>query len=369
VNREVGNVLRNILLFVKECFDARLRLPRVPSADLRAAVPAVRLMEGDTSFTIASLGSISGFAAPVDFPLVGVFTDGLPSGSAPASYDYSGGVGQSTFAPLLNQVFFIGDGLTGTGSGSLQTFYVPATATQLWLGFADMHLSGGPPFAYGDNSGALTVSGTLSPAAESNPPSITSSGVVSASAFGEFTSVSPGSWIEIYGSNLAAATQSWTQANFTGINAPTSLGGTYVSIGGQAAFIDYISPGQVNALIPSIVATGSQPVTLKTAAGTSAPVTVTINAVQPGLLAPPSFNVNGVQYAVALFGDGSYVLPAAAISGITSQPAVPGDEIVLYGIVLWASDARHSRRSACRKSQQPRRLPDFYRRSAVQGGL
>jgi uncharacterized protein (TIGR03437 family) len=155
---------------------------------------------------------------------------------------------------------------------------------------------------------------------------------VSASAFGEFASVSPGSWIEIYGSNLASDTRGWTSADFTGSQAPTSLDGTSLTIGGQDAFVDYISPGQVNALIPSNVTTGSQQVIVKTSAGTSPPVTITVNAVEPGLLAPPNFKVGGVQYAVATFAVGTYVLPAGAVSGITSQPAKPGDEIVLYGV-------------------------------------
>ena len=162
------------------------------------------------------------------------------------------------------------------------------------------------------------------------PPSI--GGVVSASAFGEFTSAAPGSWVEIYGSNLASETRGWTGADFTGINAPTSLSGTSVSIGGQAAFIDYISPGQVNALVPSNVGTGVQPIILMTAAGASTAFNITINAVAPGLLAPPNFSVGGVQYAVAQFGDGTYVLPTGAISGLTSRPAVPGDIIVIYGV-------------------------------------
>jgi uncharacterized protein (TIGR03437 family) len=155
---------------------------------------------------------------------------------------------------------------------------------------------------------------------------------VSASAFGEFKSVSPGTWIEIYGSNLAVDTRSWAASDFSGVNAPTSLDGTSVTIGGQAAFIDYISPGQVNALVPSNVATGAQQITVTTVAGTSAPVTLTVNAVEPGLLAPASFKVNGTQYAVAISTNGDYVLPAGAVAGLSSQPAKPGDTIVLYGV-------------------------------------
>ena len=173
-----------------------------------------------------------------------------------------------------------------------------------------------------DNIGRLAI--------QSEPPSI--GGVVSASAFGEFSSVSPGSWIEIYGLNLAADTRSWTGADFSGINAPTSLDRTSVAIGGQAAFIDYISPGQVNALVPSNVTTGIQQITLTTAAGTSGAYDITVNTVEPGLLAPSSFNVNGIQYVVAQFADGSYVLPTGAIAGLTSRLANPGDTIVIYGV-------------------------------------
>jgi uncharacterized protein (TIGR03437 family) len=163
-------------------------------------------------------------------------------------------------------------------------------------------------------------------------PAVSSGGIVSASAFGGFKDVAPGSWIEIYGSNLAVDTRSWENSDFNGVNAPTELDGTSVSIGGQAAFIDFISPAQVNALVPSNVATGPQQITVKTAGGTTASVDITVNAVQPGLLAPPSFKIGGVQYAVALFSDGTYVLAEGAISGITSRPAKPGEEIVVYGV-------------------------------------
>ena len=42
-------------------------------------------------------------------------------------------------------------------------------------------------------------------------PAVASGGVISAGAFGAFTAVAPGSWIEIYGSNLAAHSRSWSR--------------------------------------------------------------------------------------------------------------------------------------------------------------
>ena len=186
--------------------------------------------------------------------------------------------------------------------------------------------------ATSSNVAAFVDGVSLVPASAAQPPAISAGGVVSASAFGEFTSISPGSWIEIYGSNLATGTRSWTGSDFDGVNAPTSLDGTSVTIGGQAAFVDFISPGQVNVLVPSNVETGMQPLTVTVGSLTSAAYSVNVNTVQPGLDAPPSFNIGGVQYAVALFADGTYVLPEGAIAGVTSRPAQPGDEIVLYGI-------------------------------------
>jgi uncharacterized protein (TIGR03437 family) len=60
---------------------------------------------------------------------------------------------------------------------------------------------------------------------------------------------------------------------------------------------------------------------------------VTVNGSQPGLLAPASFQIGSIQYAVAFFPDGAtYVLPAGAIAGVPSRPARAGDTITLYGI-------------------------------------
>jgi uncharacterized protein (TIGR03437 family) len=164
----------------------------------------------------------------------------------------------------------------------------------------------------------------------SAPLSVTTA--ISASAFGGFATISPGSWIEIYGSNLASDTRSWAGPDFNGVNAPTSLGGTTVTIGGQKAFIDYISPTQVNAQVPSTVVTGLQQLVVSTSAA-AAPYSIGLNLTEPGMLAPASFLINGTQYAVALFSDlVNYVLPQGAISGINSHPAKPGDTIVLYGV-------------------------------------
>lgn len=127
----------------------------------------------------------------------------------------------------------------------------------------------------------VPMSGTGAVVTISASPSV--SGVVSASAFGGFSAVAPGSWIEIYGSNLAASTAEWSTSDFTANVAPTSLNGVQVTIGGQNAFVDYVSASQVNAQLPSNIATGGPlQLTVTNAGLTSAPVNVTVNGTQPG---------------------------------------------------------------------------------------
>jgi hypothetical protein len=93
-------------------------------------------------------------------------------------------------------------------------------------------------------------------------PSINANGVISASDFGASTAIAPGTWIEIYGSSMSQITRNWTSADFVGAQAPTSLSGVSVTVGGQPAYVGYISLNQVNALVPSSVGPGLQQVTV-----------------------------------------------------------------------------------------------------------
>ncbi|MGA2879878.1 MAG: choice-of-anchor D domain-containing protein [Bryobacteraceae bacterium] len=178
----------------------------------------------------------------------------------------------------------------------------------------------------------LPLSGTGAVQSGSGAPSVTT--VVSASEFGGFSSVAPGSWVEIYGSNLAPDTREWAGTDFQGNNAPTTLDGVTVTIGNQKAFIAYIAanPGQINAQLPSNIATGDQQLTVTNGTASSAPFSITVNATQPGLLAPASFKLGANQYVVALLPDGTYVLPTGSLAGVNSRPAKPGETITLYGI-------------------------------------
>jgi uncharacterized protein (TIGR03437 family) len=174
----------------------------------------------------------------------------------------------------------------------------------------------------------LTPSGTVG-----NPiiPPIISS-INSASACGDYAGVvSPGSWIEVHGTTLATDTRSWTSADFNGNIAPTSLDGTTVSIAGQNAVLDYISPTQVNALVPLNISPGTQSVQVTSPSGTSPALPVTVNAATPGLCY--HYTISGTQYLTAVVnGTSTYILPSSAnASGISYQPAKPGETITFFG--------------------------------------
>jgi uncharacterized protein (TIGR03437 family) len=159
--------------------------------------------------------------------------------------------------------------------------------------------------------------------------------VITAGDYGAFPAVAPGTWMEIYGTNLAnVMQQTWAGSDFHGNIGPTSVGATTVTIGGQSAFLDYVSPGQVDAQVPSNVGVGmQQQVVVTTPGGTSVSFPITVNPTEPGLLAPGVFHLPAGQYVGAQFSDGvTFVLPPGAINGVPAARAHPGDTIVFYGI-------------------------------------
>jgi hypothetical protein len=139
--------------------------------------------------TVTSYGGISGISVNgLNMFLVGVFLSAAePSGAGPPvlSYNYGTPGGLNTtdpgFAPGLDQVFFIGDGLTGTGAGLEQIFHVPGNASRLSLGFADSFDS--VPSYYADDVGSLTASFTITSSPEPKIDFLITAGVLLGVAF------------------------------------------------------------------------------------------------------------------------------------------------------------------------------------------
>lgn len=109
---------------------------------------------------LSGVGPISGFAAPLSGQLLGLFLAGDPAGNpAPANMSYpdAASLTAASYAPAVQQIFFIGDGYVGTGTGAQQVFSIPDDATTLVLGIADGFAFSGQPGWYDDNTGGFQV--------------------------------------------------------------------------------------------------------------------------------------------------------------------------------------------------------------------
>ena len=165
------------------------------------------------------------------------------------------------------------------------------------------------------------------------PPSITAGNIVSAatSAAGP---VAPNSWATVYGSDLGVTTRAWTDADFINGGLPVSLDGVGVILSffgaPRLAYVGYVSPTQVNFLIPGDVSPGTVLVQVKNPAGITAQVPITVQANAPQLL-----SVDG-KYVSATHSTGTLVGKSGLLgsAGIATTPATPGETIVLYGTGL-----------------------------------
>jgi uncharacterized protein (TIGR03437 family) len=154
-------------------------------------------------------------------------------------------------------------------------------------------------------------------------------GVVNAASYAPL--IAPGSFVAIFGQNLADAAASWGSAITDGKTLPTSLGGVQVQIDGKKAFINYVAPGQVNVLAPPDSTTSLVDIDVATNHGT-ATASVSMGAVSPAFFA---YTLQGKLYPVAFFANENVQVAAVgALVGAASRPATAGDYITLYATGL-----------------------------------
>jgi uncharacterized protein (TIGR03437 family) len=124
----------------------------------------------------------------------------------------------------------------------------------------------------------------------------------------------PGGLISIYGTGLAQ-----TMAAAPGFPLPTVLAGASVSIGGLAAPLLYVSPGQINAQVPFETPAGAAAITVGASAAQLA-----IQPLAPGLFAAvlnPDWSVNGPANPVAA---GGFVVAYLTGLGAVDHPVATG---------------------------------------------
>ncbi len=155
----------------------------------------------------------------------------------------------------------------GAGSGTYQFDWTPPASD---VGNITIYLAGnagvgGQPTANDDHIYSTTY--TLTSPSGGGGPTITG---ISNAAGGQ-TGVFPNSYVSIYGTNFEPAgfTDDWSSSIVNG-NLPATLDGVKVTIGGQAAYVSYVSATQINVLVPN-VGLGSMQATVTTSAEPALP--------------------------------------------------------------------------------------------------
>ena len=149
-------------------------------------------------------------------------------------------------------------------------------------------------------------------------PSYTASDVIN-SATGESGVLAPNSFATLRGTGLANTTRGLTDDDIRGGLLPTVLSGTGVRVlvGGFPAYIHYVSPTEVNFLIPSNLVPGPTNVQLVLDGRAGPSVKITLSEIAPGL-----FPVDESKSVVAAHSDGQRITE--------ENPARPGEVIILY---------------------------------------
>jgi PEP-CTERM motif len=115
---------------------------------------------GGAGMSIGGANGLSSLTGNRNIPLVGAFTTSVdPFGSpAPATLNFDGN-NPVSLSPLLDQVFYIGDGKAGLNNalGAALNFTAPTNATQLFIGVIDAFGFNAQTGYYHDNNGSFTV--------------------------------------------------------------------------------------------------------------------------------------------------------------------------------------------------------------------
>src|SRR5579884_706428 len=168
------------------------------------------------------------------------------------------------------------------------------------------------------------------PDATGPTPSITAAdGVLNAASFQR--GIVPGSWIAIFGDDLANNSRPWSAADFSGDTLPITLDGVSVRIGGRAAAIAYISPMQINAQVPADLPAGAVTVTVTNHGMTTTPVVAEVRSAAPALF------TFGSGYVAAVHLDGTVVGDPSVVPG--TRPAKAGETIEQFGTGFATSSA------------------------------
>jgi uncharacterized protein (TIGR03437 family) len=209
--------------------------------------------------------------------------------------------------------------LLGNGDGTFQTAisYNAGTGPSS-LALGDFNSDGASDLAVANQNGN-NVSVLLG---ISTVAAIDAGGVVTGANY--VAQLTPGVIASAFGSNLSSSIMTPSS-----VPLPTALGGVSVSVNGIAVPLFYVSPKQINFQLPWELLGQSQASVVVTTNGfTSAPQTVTLRTVAPGIFSTDSSGSG--QGAIQISNTAIFAAPAGSIPGNLARPAMRGESVTIY---------------------------------------
>jgi uncharacterized protein (TIGR03118 family) len=201
-------------------------------------------------------------------------------------------------------------------------------------------------FGNGSKSDAATLYFTSGPNDENDglmgsvqaAPAFTSAGIVNGASFS--SALAPNTWASILkGGGMSATTRGWLATDFIGTVLPTQLNGVSVTVNGEPAAVSYISPTQINFLMPPDIQSGAAQIVVTNNGLASTAATVTLTSTAPAFFTLGAVDVTtGNSYIAAEHANGAVAGPPSLVTGVTSTPFNAGETMVLFGTGFGATN-------------------------------
>jgi uncharacterized protein (TIGR03437 family) len=262
---------------------------------------------GSVSISVVGANGVTS-AAPATFTILPTASPTLTSLS-PASVLADG----LAFSLSVNGSGFVSGAIVQWNGSTLATTFVSATQLTAQVPGPNTAAAGSAKVTVLNPASAASNALTFTISAPSAARPVVQS-VLNAASYTH--ALAPGTWASIFGTQLALST-----ASAPTVPLPMTLAEVKsVTVGGVAAPLSYVSPSQINFVIPFEAAlNASVPVVVTTSGGASAPVNITLMRNAPALFTQ---NSQGTGMAVAF--DANF----------QQMTSLGGGVIILYGVGL-----------------------------------
>lgn len=205
-------------------------------------------------------------------------------------------------------------------------------------GLHAFHFGGGGPT--GDTSTLYFTAGIGGPAGEplgshglfgsiQAAPSFQAASIENGADFSQ--AIAPNTWVTIAGGSLSATTRSWRISDLNAQKLPIELDGVSVTVNGEPAYVAYISPTQINFMMPTDLAPGPVELTVTNNGLNSMPVPATLANAAPSFF---SLFPGGPADADGLYpasGVVKILIAALHANGSLATSVLPGETVALFG--------------------------------------